>query len=439
MTLVLTPGDLPKNIEFKILDIDTKESFFRRIRNNISGSKKPSPNADISYKLKNILKKYCPTSKCLGIQNNLHDGKNQYHLIIFQAEIVDLHKKLLKNGWHEEKIIIMPLPIFDFWAYWNQDHMIHTSDNGSIDLAKCLNSEIFLQDLLNRKMSLPDENALKPIYPSKNGLSFRSELGVEGGCATHFYPYPSLDPSVKNNLDKINFIADSFSDKKSKDIYKKTMLGTPYDVMEHYFESTPKHLQYFEYLNVQPEDSIINCGVDAGFEIPFFCALMQVKGNIYNIDPDGFDRLQPYCKEFADIHKDILHQTRFYMGGKVGEMYVDKKDFTFTDSYSEGLEKASLITIDHFVAAEKLNKIDIIKMDVEGGELPATPHMLDTIKKFRPQLAIAVYHGAKHFWEIPEMLIKNCQDYNFYFNIYSYAHFEGIFYGIPKEKDKKAA
>ena len=62
---------------------------------------------------------------------------------------------------------------------------------------------------------------------------------------------------------------------------------------------------------------------------------------------------------------------------------------------------ATSISIDDFVAGEKLAKIDLIKMDIEGAELQALQGAEKTLRAFRPKLAIAVYHRLEDFWGLP--------------------------------------
>ena len=63
------------------------------------------------------------------------------------------------------------------------------------------------------------------------------------------------------------------------------------------------------------------------------------------------------------------------------------------------------------------------------------------IEKFRPQLAISIYHSdPKHqnpaisdLIEMPLKLFKACNNYDFYIKNYSYERWETIMYCIPKE------
>jgi FkbM family methyltransferase len=71
-------------------------------------------------------------------------------------------------------------------------------------------------------------------------------------------------------------------------------------------------------------------------------------------------------------------------------------------------------SIDHLVETGRIEKVDFIKMDIEGAELNALKGAEETIRRFKPKLAITVYHNLKDFWEIPEWLESLGLGYKFY-------------------------
>ena len=56
------------------------------------------------------------------------------------------------------------------------------------------------------------------------------------------------------------------------------------------------------------------------------------------------------------------------------------------------VEKIPLTTIDKLVAELKLDRVDYIKMDIEGAEPRALAGAHDTLVKWKPRLSIATYH-----------------------------------------------
>ena len=70
--------------------------------------------------------------------------------------------------------------------------------------------------------------------------------------------------------------------------------------------------------------------------------------------------------------------------------------------------------IDDFVATKPLDRIDFIKMDIEGAELHALIGAERTVRRFRPKLAISVYHELSHLASIPNWLDNLDLGYRFF-------------------------
>ncbi|MDR2590941.1 MAG: FkbM family methyltransferase, partial [Oscillospiraceae bacterium] len=72
-----------------------------------------------------------------------------------------------------------------------------------------------------------------------------------------------------------------------------------------------------------------------------------------------------------------------------------------------------------------------IKMDIEGAELNALKGAEQTIKKYRPKLAISIYHKLEDIWEIPEYLLKLNRNYKLYIrHHYIIGYVETVLYAI---------
>jgi len=89
------------------------------------------------------------------------------------------------------------------------------------------------------------------------------------------------------------------------------------------------------------------------------------------------------------------------------------------------------ISIDDFVTNNKLEKVDFIKMDIEGAERYALQGALQTIKKFRPKLAIAIYHSMEDLVEIPQWIKSLNLGYEFFLGHYTIHNEETILFAKP--------
>jgi hypothetical protein len=69
-------------------------------------------------------------------------------------------------------------------------------------------------------------------------------------------------------------------------------------------------------------------------------------------------------------------------------------------------------------------------MDVEGFELKALKGASSTIAKFRPKLAISLYHKPEDFFEIPIYLKSYYPFYRLYLDHYTIHAEETVLYAI---------
>lgn len=79
-------------------------------------------------------------------------------------------------------------------------------------------------------------------------------------------------------------------------------------------------------------------------------------------------------------------------------------------------------------------KNSLIKTDLEGADYDAIIGGINNIKRFRPYMAISIYHSDVDMIRIPLLLMKELVDYSFYIRHYSLSHNETVLYCVPKER-----
>lgn len=82
-------------------------------------------------------------------------------------------------------------------------------------------------------------------------------------------------------------------------------------------------------------------------------------------------------------------------------------------------------------------KVDFIKMDIEGAEQEALYGALNHIKNDKPQLAICVYHTIQDIWKIPKIIYKINPKQKFYLRYHQFdIPEELVFYANPEIIDE---
>ena len=90
-----------------------------------------------------------------------------------------------------------------------------------------------------------------------------------------------------------------------------------------------------------------------------------------------------------------------------------------------GLE-TQCVRIDDIIDNEKIPTF--IKMDVEGAEKNAILGAENTISRYKPRLAISIYHKPKDIIEIPTLLKELVPEYKFAIRHYSTNVYETVLY-----------
>ena len=182
---------------------------------------------------------------------------------------------------------------------------------------------------------------------------------------------------------------------------------------------------------VKNDAVVFDIGAFKGDTAYFFSKKCSNKARIYAFEPD------------ENNYKILLKiKDKYKLNNVIASNILFSNSETEINFLSMDLNRPAVkmksTTIDKFVEENNIEKIDYIKMDVEGAERNILEGAIRTIKKFKPSLAIAIYHGGKLFMEdfynIP-IFIKNIinEDYEYYIRTFHPAGLETILFCKPKD------
>ncbi len=114
---------------------------------------------------------------------------------------------------------------------------------------------------------------------------------------------------------------------------------------------------------------------------------------------------------------------------------VYEKNCTLTFDSTKGSASGLSINGDVLVRAIKLDDIineyiTYMKFDVEGAEYSTILGAETLIKKYKPKLAVCVYHNQEDFWRIPKLVLKYNPEYKVYLRHYTEGLLETVMYFI---------
>ena len=165
-------------------------------------------------------------------------------------------------------------------------------------------------------------------------------------------------------------------------------------------------------------DCVIDCGACFGGTSLFFADRVGESGKVFSFEfvdqnIEVFAKnlgLNPRLSDRIQLVKNPVWSesgVEFYIRGT-------GPGASLSDNSSGGGVKVVTYSIDDLVKDQRLKKVGLIKMDVEGSEMSALRGAKDTILKYRPHLAISVYHRFSDFYEVPMYLKSLHSDYNIY-------------------------
>jgi FkbM family methyltransferase len=155
----------------------------------------------------------------------------------------------------------------------------------------------------------------------------------------------------------------------------------------------------------------INTIIDAGGYVGNSAVVMNYlypDANIYMFEPDK--SILTEIEENISTIKKIKH-IRKGIWKKNGKLNFNISEIRETSSIGIGKAIIDTVSIDDFIKTENLKGIDFIKLDIEGAELEALEGAKESIIKFRPIVAISIYHKPKHLYELPLWVVGNLKDY----------------------------
>jgi FkbM family methyltransferase len=269
------------------------------------------------------------------------------------------------------------------------------------------------------------------------------EMGFKNISYLAFFKYSKLElisppfmsdfyDDYKKNISLYERFYSSLADEKSKEIYEKIInfkISFDYTFMQGFTNNHEE--QYFDKEIVPPIKNIsfLDGGGyvgDTAFEViknyPDFKKIWLIEPIPENIR---------IAKRELGEYKNIEFLTCGISDKKETLFFNEEK--SFSTIYGRGTRSVEVDTIDNIIK----ERVDFIKLDIEGAEQSAINGTRNTIKQYKPILAICIYHKAEDWYKIPQKVLEIEPNYDLYLRHYMEGIFETVLYFIPKTSPER--
>lgn len=186
-------------------------------------------------------------------------------------------------------------------------------------------------------------------------------------------------------------------------------------------------------IEIEPGDNVIDGGACWGDVAVYAADRAGSDGHVYSFEfvKENLRRfnknveLNPALQNRISILEYALHSE-------------SGKRFSFNSSEGPGTSVArksdnddgavESITIDDLVNKGAIKSVDFIKLDIEGSELACLKGAQESIRRFKPKLAIASYHRPEDMWELPLFIHGINPAYRFCFDHFAPNTWESMLY-----------
>ena len=156
-------------------------------------------------------------------------------------------------------------------------------------------------------------------------------------------------------------------------------------------------------------DVVLDCGAFTGNTSLYFAQKVGPAGKVFAFEPipSIFEKLKKNTAGVANIKAIKAAVT-----GHSGVIDFEERGAGSYQSEFGSLE-VKAVGIDDFCRSTRLSRVDFIKMDIEGSEEAALRGAAETIKRFRPRMALSAYHKSVDIVNLPVLVHDLAPGYSF--------------------------
>lgn len=169
------------------------------------------------------------------------------------------------------------------------------------------------------------------------------------------------------------------------------------------------HAYEFAGVKVNPGDNVIDAGAFVGFFVDY---ALQQGARVLALEPVP-SLASAMAKTFAaEITEGFVRILPVALGATSGRANLALAPGLYASRLADAGIEIRVVALDDIVGQER---VDFIKMDIEGAEMDAVRGGTRTIATHKPRLAIAVYHEHENANQVRRLLHQIRPDYQIRF------------------------
>ena len=305
-----------------------------------------------------------------------------------------------------------------------------------------------------------DDYSLKRIMQQLAGMHisryYSAAILLFANQINRYYPdgkrrYHELNTysSIEENKGKIEQVKNMLCDEKSVELYGRYIEKVKYNIKGYWEEADSLYEHYFSdgIFKYSEDEVLVDGGAFDGDDTIWLSTMLRQQGRelkkSYCFEPDSNNffkackNLENHFGEEAMLAPDgnMAKSSRFqvFKSGlfdkncTMGFCEYGTHSSHFTKEGQGGGVPA--VRLDDMVE----DKVTFIKYDLEGADIPAIKGAEKTIRKYRPKLALSIYHNIEDLWEIPLLIKGYVPEYKLFVRHHTVFLWDKILYAAVEE------
>jgi len=186
-------------------------------------------------------------------------------------------------------------------------------------------------------------------------------------------------------------------------------------------------------VTVGPGDVVLDVGGCWGDTALYFASLVGPEGRVFTFefDPESLEILRANLALNPELagRIEVVEKALWDRTGETLEVVQAGRCTSVVEAGAHGNAiRVETITLDEFIEQRGLDRLDFVKMDVEGAECNVLRGASASLERYAPRLAVAAYHRDDDLVRIPELIASPGLEWRLYLDTFSAVEAETVLF-----------